>query len=407
MTIDIQPQALGVDTGIPVARRLVYGVMSVNERTGNVVLDRDDVGLGNVDNTSDAEKKSAFTGEIADGDAGFVTGGEAYGALALKADAADIPAPSTTKPKAPRAQASVGTENKWARGDHIHPSDSSKLSITGGYIDGTLSMTDNRITHLRDGSAATDAATVGQIPVAATETPAMDGTAAVGSGTKWAREDHVHPSDTSKLSLSGGTMSGDLYMERGAHVYGSDFPTLGNEYTIKDYVDGAVAGAVEQIPSATTTTPKMDGSSAVGTESAWARGDHVHPHDSSKLSLTGGTMSGAIAMGSNKITGLSNGTASSDAAAFGQIPVASSTTPAMDGTAAAGSGTTWARSDHVHPTDTSRMAASLKGAANGVAELNASGKVPTSQMPYSLTHETWTFTLSDGTTTTKEVTLWQ
>ena len=34
-----------------------------------------------------------------------------------------------------------------------------------------------------------------------------------------------------------------------------------------------------------------------------------------------------------------------------------STTPSMDGVAAAGSGTSWARADHVHPTDTSRYAA--------------------------------------------------
>jgi len=39
-----------------------------------------------------------------------------------------------------------------------------------------------------------------------------------------------------------------------------------------------------------------------------------------KLSLAGGTMTGAIAMGAHKITGLANGSASSDAAAFGQIP---------------------------------------------------------------------------------------
>ena len=36
------------------------------------------------------------------------------------------------------------------------------------------------------------------------------------------------------------------------------------------------------------------------------------------------------------------------------VPEASDTTPSMDGTAAAGTGTTWARADHVHPTDTSR-----------------------------------------------------
>ena len=40
------------------------------------------------------------------------------------------------------------------------------------------------------------------------------------------------------------------------------------------------------------------------------------------LPKAGGTMSGAIAMGSNKITGLTNGSSAQDAAAFGQIPTA-------------------------------------------------------------------------------------
>src|ERR1019366_1426404 len=44
------------------------------------------------------------------------------------------------------------------------------------------------------------------------------------------------------------------------------------------------------------------------------------PSISGLLPETGGTMSGAIAMGANKITGLANGSASTDAAAFGQIP---------------------------------------------------------------------------------------
>lgn len=40
----------------------------------------------------------------------------------------------------------------------------------------------------------------------ATAAPSMDGTAAVGSSAKYAREDHVHPSDTSKqATLVSGT----------------------------------------------------------------------------------------------------------------------------------------------------------------------------------------------------------
>ena len=44
--------------------------------------------------------------------------------------------------------------------------------------------------------------------------------------------------------------------------------------------------------AASTTTPKMDGTAAVGSELAFARGDHVHPHDSSKANLAGPTFTG-------------------------------------------------------------------------------------------------------------------
>ncbi len=44
--------------------------------------------------------------------------------------------------------------------------------------------------------------------------------------------------------------------------------------------------------------------------------------DTEKLALAGGTMSGAIAMGSNKITGLTDGSASSDAVNFSQLQAA-------------------------------------------------------------------------------------
>ena len=52
-----------------------------------------------------------------------------------------------------------------------------------------------------------------------------------------------------------------------------------------------------------------------GTDPLWG----TAPAD---LPLAGGTMTGAIAMGTNKITGLGNGSGAQDAAAFGQIPTA-------------------------------------------------------------------------------------
>jgi hypothetical protein len=44
-------------------------------------LGRDDVGLGNVDNTSDVTKKQDFTGKIAEENTGFVTGADVYSAI--------------------------------------------------------------------------------------------------------------------------------------------------------------------------------------------------------------------------------------------------------------------------------------------------------------------------------------
>lgn len=47
---------------------------------------KSEVGLDNVDNTSDSTKKTNFTGSIASGNTGFVTGADAYTALGDKAD---------------------------------------------------------------------------------------------------------------------------------------------------------------------------------------------------------------------------------------------------------------------------------------------------------------------------------
>ena len=54
------------------------------------------------------------------------------------------------------------------------------------------------------------------------------------------------------------------------------------------------------------------------------------------------------------------------------VPAASSTTPAMDGAAAVGTGTTFARADHVHPVDTSRYAATNPSGYQTAAQVTAS-----------------------------------
>lgn len=57
----------------------------------------------------------------------------------------------------------------------------------------------------------------------------------------------------------------------------SDITNDSGYITINDVPDGAAASS---------TTPKMNGTAAVGTETAFARGDHVHPTDTSRAAAT-------------------------------------------------------------------------------------------------------------------------
>lgn len=58
-------------------------------------------------------------------------------------------------------------------------------------------------------------------------------------------------------------------------------------------LEGIAAGATAN--EATTTTPKMDGTAAVGSETAYAKGDHVHPTDTSRAPLASPTFTGTPA----------------------------------------------------------------------------------------------------------------
>lgn len=97
--------------------------------------------------------------------------------------------------------------------------------------------------------------------------------------------------------------------------------------------------------------------------------------DVTQDSVTASTLlSGETATGANGVR--LTGTAT--------VPEPSSTTPAMDGTAAVGTATTYARADHVHPTDTSRQATLVSGTniktINGTSILG-SGNISTAELP--------------------------
>ena len=58
--------------------------------------------------------------------------------------------------------------------------------------------------------------------------------------------------------------------------------TTDSTVRVWDGTQWMVIAKVGDIPSATTTTPKMDGTASAGSETAWAKGDHIHPTDTSR-----------------------------------------------------------------------------------------------------------------------------
>ena len=185
-------------------------------------------------------------------------------------------------------------------------------------------------------------------------------------------------------------------------------PTAGTDAANKSYVDDTVAAVIDSAPAAldtlnelaaalgddanfagTVTTAlatklplaggTMTGAIAMGTAKITGLGDptsaqdaatktYVDTADALKLSLTGGTMSGAIAMGTNKITGVGDPTLAQDAATKAYTDsILGSATSAADSAAAA------ATSASNAATSASNAASSATTASNAVtsAELAA------------------------------------
>lgn len=151
--------------------------------------------ISNVDNLqSELDGKSATThthGNLTnDGKLGTTAG---LPVVTTTSGAIDAVAWGTGNP-AMNGTASPGTSTVPSRSDHVHPVDTGRAPTSHASTATTY--------------GASSASNYGHA-MASSATPAMNGTAAVGTdNAKFAREGHVHPSDTSRVAIGSGLSAG-------------------------------------------------------------------------------------------------------------------------------------------------------------------------------------------------------
>jgi hypothetical protein len=197
---------------------------------------------------------------------------------------------------------------------------------------------------------ATTAYVIGQASASGDGTPAMDGTAARGIATHWARADHVHPTDTSRAPLASPSFTGVPTT--------AATPTAGDsslKLATTAFVTNAITTAA--VPAPSSAIPGMDsGTGSAGTATTYARGDHVHPTDTSRAPLaspafTGTPTTATTPTAGDNTTKLATTAFVATAITNAAVPIPATVAPPADGTAAVGTSLLYARQDHVHPTD--------------------------------------------------------
>lgn len=151
------------------------------------------------------------------------------------------------------------------------------------------------------------------------------------------------------------------------------------------YYDGAAWWTLAA--GASNETPLIDGAAAAGTRMSYSRADHVHPMP--RLDQAGAPAA-SVSLNSQKITGLANGSAATDAAALGQVVAsvaAADTSVTVGGTATAPTVATGTldviAADHPPAANWSNNGKKITSLANGTAASDAAafGQLPSGSSP--------------------------
>ena len=182
------------------------------------------------------------------------------------------------------------------------------VDINGGTIDGT--QIGASATSTINGTTITGANFVG--PLAGAVTGNLSGnTAGVHTGAVTGNVTG-NIASTGSSSFTDLTINGSLNMNAGTSgtITGLSNPVQGTDAATKTYVDAKVAAVLDSAPAALDTLNEL--AAALGDDANYA--STTTAAIATKLPKAGGTMTGAIAMGTNKVTGLGTPTAGTDAA---------------------------------------------------------------------------------------------
>ena len=214
------------------------------------------------------------------------------------------------------------------------------------------------------------------VPSAFSGSPEMDGTASPGSTNAWARGDHVHPHDTSKqdalTTAQQAAVNSGVTAAKVAAWDAIEVPTKTSDLTNDSGF--ITAAAIPAVPTKTsdltndsgfvTSAAIPDSTSDLTNDSGFITASDIPPIPSKTSDLTndsgfitGYTETDPTVPSWAKAPTKPTYTASEVGALPDTtvVPAASSASPQMDGTAAAGASANYARADHVHPSDSSKQ----------------------------------------------------
>lgn len=212
---------------------------------------------------------------------------------------------STTAPKAGAANASVGTETSVARGDHVHPLQTTisgnagtasalktarSIGISGGITATAATFDGSKDVNINvTGVPASIVSGLGTVATSnsyndldnkptiyglagTADTPKENGTAAVGTATRSARADHVHPLQTSVETATKDT-DGDKFTEKYIKVRGSitDFnaATVEGIYTYSGITTNGYKGSIKCYGTLVVHNTRYNGES--GATQTWLK----------------------------------------------------------------------------------------------------------------------------------------